>query len=426
MADKSINELKEANELLDDGMTVVYQLGQTLKIAGSALKAYARKAVEPAVQEANTAAGAAQTAQKAAENAQNKAENAQAATETARDNALASANAAKNAQNAAEDAQNAAENAQESAETAEAFAHDYANAAKESENNAAASEFAAAQSEANAKTARNASEAAQKAAESARDATLKAKADAEKSAQSAADSALSAQQYSGKPNIIRNGNWWVWDFDIQEYKDTGERAVLNYDTSFSSFDEMVSKKDEYELNTVAIISSSVEEEDNAKTYIRDDTDENGWRFLSDLSGFTGVGFANQVSPPNAGAPGQTDVYTFNWTDGRQTTFKVYNGRNGEGSGDVLGISFTITIPKNGWKDGSNTVNDSRFLSADRYNYFFSGAAPKSNRDEYDDCHVQADSIPSDGVVVFTSDVDPDSDLIVYVARLEMSNNGTNI
>ena len=42
MADRSIAELNEATQLFDDGMTVVYQGNETQKIAGIALKNYAR------------------------------------------------------------------------------------------------------------------------------------------------------------------------------------------------------------------------------------------------------------------------------------------------------------------------------------------------------------------------------------------------
>lgn len=40
MADKSINDLPQAQSLLDNGLLVIYQGGETLKILGSALKQY--------------------------------------------------------------------------------------------------------------------------------------------------------------------------------------------------------------------------------------------------------------------------------------------------------------------------------------------------------------------------------------------------
>lgn len=48
-----------------------------------------------------------------------------------------------------------------------------------------------------------------------------------KKAAEAESSARSAQQYSGKPPVIREGRWWIWDADAQEYLDTGEAVRGN-------------------------------------------------------------------------------------------------------------------------------------------------------------------------------------------------------
>lgn len=54
---------------------------------------------------------------------------------------------------------------------------------------------------------------------------------AENSAEAAADSAAAAEQsaetaqeYSGKPPIIQNDTWWVWNAETGQYEDTGESA----------------------------------------------------------------------------------------------------------------------------------------------------------------------------------------------------------
>lgn len=54
MADRSINELTQATELLDQGLTVVYQNNETKSIAGSALKAYAQNAIAADVSAVST------------------------------------------------------------------------------------------------------------------------------------------------------------------------------------------------------------------------------------------------------------------------------------------------------------------------------------------------------------------------------------
>lgn len=58
--------------------------------------------------------------------------------------------------------------------------------------------------------------------------------EAAQSAKDAAGSSDTAKQYSGKPPIIREGRWWTWSADAQEYKDTGEaaRGNLMYATFF--------------------------------------------------------------------------------------------------------------------------------------------------------------------------------------------------
>lgn len=107
---------------------------------------------------------------------------------------------------------------------------------------------------------------------------------AQQSAKKAAASAEAAQQYSGKPPVIADGRWWTWDAQLQQYQDTGKRAVLGYDKVYGSVAEMDADKPNVEKTTTAIISSNVEDPDNAKLYIFNGLE---WVFLSDLSGFQG-------------------------------------------------------------------------------------------------------------------------------------------
>ena len=57
---------------------------------------------------------------------------------------------------------------------------------------------------------------------------------AAESAKDAADAAETAQEYSGKPPIVRNDTWWTWDASKQEYVDTGESA--RGDVLFATFE----------------------------------------------------------------------------------------------------------------------------------------------------------------------------------------------
>lgn len=52
---------------------------------------------------------------------------------------------------------------------------------------------------------------------------------------SAAASAESAKEYSGKPPIVQNGTWWVWDANSKSYVDTGIDATGNVVTADGLF-----------------------------------------------------------------------------------------------------------------------------------------------------------------------------------------------
>lgn len=113
MADRNISELTSAAELLDDDLTVIYQANETKNIAGSALKAYARKSVLNYAQEAAaTATANAEAAATAAEEAKTAAQAAEAAAGVDAQSAKTASTAAETAQAAAETAQAAAEEAQ--------------------------------------------------------------------------------------------------------------------------------------------------------------------------------------------------------------------------------------------------------------------------------------------------------------------------
>lgn len=65
------------------------------------------------------------------------------------------------------------------------------------------------------------------AAKTSADSAAQSAEDAAHSASKAAGSAASAQQYSGKPPVIKDGRWWTWNASTQKYEDTGEAARGN-------------------------------------------------------------------------------------------------------------------------------------------------------------------------------------------------------
>ncbi len=256
---------------------------------------------------------------------------------------------------------------------------DSARAAKTSETNAKTSELNAIQqasNAANAAAAAKASETAagnsevvatQKAQEAAdsQAAAAQSEAEAKESEDSAAKSALTAQQYSGKPPKPQDGTWWIWDADQQKYLDSG--------------------------------------------------------IACDLVGPTGNGIQDIKLTKGDHTPGTTDIYTVTMTDGSTMTISVYNGRNGTGTGDVLGISFDLVLPVSGWANGEITVADSRLLALATHKYLVD--ADEASREEYLKCNVQARNITTTGFITFKNDTDPTMDLTVNVIRLELSANG---
>ena len=261
--------------------------------------------------------------------------------------------------NAAEAAKVAAEAAADDATIAETNA-------KLSENAALVAQTAAELAKDDAEAAKLAAQNAKTAAEAAKDDAENAKDKAKVSEDAAAASALSAQQYSGKPPKPQDGTWWVWDAAQQKYVDTGIGC--------------------------------------------------------ELVGPTGNGIQDIKLTKGDHKPGTTDIYTVTMTDGTTTSISVYNGRNGTGAGDVLGIAFDLVLPASGWVNGELTVADSRLLALATHKYLID--ADEASREEYLECNVQARNITTTGFITFKNDTDPTMDLTVNIIRLELSANGS--
>ena len=252
------------------------------------------------------------------------------------------------------------------AEAAKVAAEAAADDATIAETNAKLSENAAELAKDDAEAAKLAAQNAKTAAEAAKDDAENAKDKAKVSEDAAAASALSAQQYSGKPPKPQDGTWWIWDADQQKYLDSG--------------------------------------------------------IACDLVGPTGNGVKDIKLTKGDHTPGTTDIYTVTMTDGTTTSISVYNGRNGTGTGDVLGIAFDLVLPSSGWVNGELTVADSRLLALATHKYLID--ADEASREEYLECNVQARNITTTGFITFKNDTDPTMDLTVNIIRLELSANGS--
>ena len=266
---------------------------------------------------------------------------------------------------AAQAAKEAAEEAKAAAKLSETNAKESETAALGAKEDAEAASGEALAAKESAKDDALSAAQAKEDAENAKLAAEQAKTAAEESAGNAAESASRAEQYSGKPPKPQNGTWWIWDAETGAY----------YDTKISC----------------------------------------------ELQGPIGVGIEDIQLTEGDHSPGSTDVYTVHLTDGSSYNISVYNGRNGTGAGDVLGISFDLVIPKNGWKDGGVTVADSRLLALGTHKYFLT--AEEACKEEFIDCNVQPKDITASGFLMFTCDTDPAMDLTVHLIRFELSGNG---
>lgn len=252
---------------------------------------------------------------------------------------------------------NAAEEARAAAEAARDVAVNSQNGAKASKTDAEAAKTAA-------ENARDKAQTAKTAAENARESAETSEANAKTYKESAAESAATAQQYSGKPPKPENGTWWIWDAEKGTYVNTN--------------------------------------------------------ISCELTGPTGNGIQSIQLTQGNHTPGSTDIYTVTMTDGSKYNIAVYNGLNGTGTGDVLGIHFDLVLPASGWSNGSITVAESRLVAAAKYKYLID--AYEASREEYLECNVRPKDISTTGFITFVNDTDPIKDITVNIVRLELSVN----
>lgn len=252
---------------------------------------------------------------------------------------------------------NAAEEARTAAEAARDAASNSQNGAKASKTDAEAAKMAAVDARDKAQTAKTA-------AENARESAENSEANAKTYKESAAESAATAQQYSGKPPKPENGTWWIWDAEKGAYVNTN--------------------------------------------------------ISCELTGPTGNGIQSIQLTQGNHTPGSTDIYTVTMTDGSKYNIAVYNGLNGTGTGDVLGIHFDLVLPASGWSNGSITVAESRLVAAAKYKYLID--AYEASREEYLECNVRPKDISTTGFITFVNDTDPIKDITVNIVRLELSVN----
>ena len=166
--------------------------------------------------------------------------------------------------------------------------------------------------------------------------------------------------------------------------DKGDKGDTGKDFSiyktYLSISDMEADKDNVPLNEFVLIASNVEDPDNGKLYVRDNSDPSGFKFLTDMSGAQGIqgpkgdtGDTGQPGPagqdgfsPTASVTKSGSVATITITDKNGTTTQTISdgvdGTNGTDGTD--GFSPTVsTTPITGGtevtitdKQGSNTFD----------------------------------------------------------------------
>lgn len=383
---------REAETLLEgyvseasDSKTAAETAAQAAKASQTAAKASqdAAKTSENAALASQTAAagsaedaaGSAQAAL-ASQNAAKKSQDAAAASQTAAassaktagekaDAASGSANAAAQSAADAQVSEDAAAQSAQDASTSETNASSSATAAAGSAKTAQTAQAGAVTAQGAAETAKTQAQTAQKGAETARDSAKTYSDSAGESAESAEASAQKAVQYSGNPPKPENGTWWTWNAESGTYTDTGVKSILSIDKSYPSISAMNADFATMPLNTLAIISSNVEEEDNSKLYLRGETE---WEYLGDLSGKQGIagpqgaaaGFGQITATVDAGtgtpgvkvtASGADTAKNFTFAFSNLKGAPGTNGTNGQdgapGAPGKDGVSPTVKVSKSG-------------------------------------------------------------------------------
>jgi hypothetical protein len=100
-----------------------------------------------------------------------------------------------------------------------------------------------------------------------------------------------AEEIASNPPKIVDNDWWIYDYDIKQYVNSGIAAIgdaFTYKKEYPSVEAMEAdwgtadvKLGEY----VLINTGNVEDPDDAKVYLKT---QEGWKFIVDLSGMQGI------------------------------------------------------------------------------------------------------------------------------------------
>lgn len=314
MADKRIGELPSAAGVYGDSLFVMEQQSTAMSVRGELISNFAKQEVSEYVETAKQATEDAKQAAKDAAESLGDLNNQVELAEGYANNAKSSATEAKKSEQTANTYKTAAETAKTAAAESAEQSKTSADAAAESLSQANEAKTAAAES------ANNAKESETAAAESL--------ANTEIAQQAAEKAAEKSEKASSNPPIVQDGNWWTWDKETEQYKDSGIDANVSL---------AVGTVTTGEPGTQAKVENSGTETDAVLNF-------------TIPQGNQGVSVESFTQTEGNHSPGTTDIYQLELSDGQTFDVSVYNGADGVGTipKDLIvgdGSDLTMEIAK---------------------------------------------------------------------------------
>ena len=138
--------------------------------------------------------------------------------------------------------------------------------------------------------------------------------------------------YQHPPTVGADGNWSEWNPKTHRYEPsdipmpTGPKGDPGYTPQKGiDYNDGVSATHSWNGTTLTITSAS----GTSSADLKGDRGDPG------VKGDPGVSILGVSRTSGTGAPGTTDTYTISLSDGSLSSFTVYNGANGESSGDMV-------------------------------------------------------------------------------------------
>lgn len=187
--------------------------------------------------------------------------------------------------------------------------------------------------------AKDDAEAARDAATSSAGAAAVSETNASESARLASEAKTAAENVAEHPpriGLIEEGEdpnyWYIWNRNLNKYEQTNYKVRFSIVAVYHSVDEM-NESTTHQVGDFVIVSNPLDEV-KAVLYVNNGT---SWTYVTDLTGYEGIGISSikymgndkgDVVGTTPNQPGATDTYLITYTDGRTQEYYVYNGKDG--------------------------------------------------------------------------------------------------